>query len=52
VPRQHDRELAVVLFRDRVASEDLTYVDGPAGQMADLKLYNLILSLRPIWAWI
>lgn len=43
--RQHDRELAVVLFGERAASNDLAYVDGPAGLMCDLKLYNLILSL-------
>ncbi|WP_321794746.1 RES family NAD+ phosphorylase [Caballeronia sp. J97] len=45
VSRQHDRELALIIFGDRVRVEDLAHLDGPTHLTSDVKLYNLILSL-------
>ncbi|WP_175983233.1 RES family NAD+ phosphorylase [Caballeronia zhejiangensis] len=45
VSRQHDRELALIIFGDRVRVEDLAHLDGPTHLTSELKLYRVILSL-------
>lgn len=45
VSRQDDRGLAVVLFGDRVAPDDLVAVGGPRAILTDIEVYSDLLAL-------
>ena len=45
VSRQHDREIAVMLFGDCVDPKDIKQVEGPASLTGDVKVYASIVDL-------